>query len=114
MFGAGSVYSIGEDTIFLADCFKRFLNVYTSDFNIGTSTKSHRWFSGYNDKFFFHKGALYRHVFGIFAPLYTMYYSKKYEKISGVPARKISAYMEDGIKDYADKIEANKTNKDGM
>jgi glycosyltransferase involved in cell wall biosynthesis len=114
MFGIGSAYSLGEGTVFLADCFKKFLRVYTSDFNIGTSSKELHWFQGYTDKFFFDKGALYRHIFGPMAPLYALYYSRKYEKLSGVSHRKIMKYMEDGIVDYAKKIKANKLNKSGM
>ena len=114
MFGIGSAYSLGEGTVFLADCFKKFLRVYTSDFNIGTSSKELHWFQGYTDKFFFDKGALYRHIFGPMAPLYALYYSRKYEKLSGVSHRKIMKFMEDGIVDYAKKIKANKLNKSGM
>ena len=114
MFGIGSAYSLGEGTVFLADCFKKFLRVYTTDFNIGTSSKELHWFQGYTDKFFFDKGALYRHIFGPMAPLYALYYSRKYEKLSGVSHRKIMKFMEDGIVDYAKKIKANKLNKSGM
>lgn len=114
MFGIGSAYSLGEDTVFLADCFKKLLRVYTSDFNIGTSSKELHWFQGYTDKFFFDKGALYRHIFGPLAPVYALYYSRKYERISGVSHKKIMKFMEEGILDYAKKIKTNKINRAGM
>lgn len=114
MFGAGSSYSFGEDTIFLADCFKKGLKVYTSSFNLGKSTKSLRWFEGYTDKFFFDKGAIYQHVFGKFSSLAILHYSKKYSKVTGIPKKEIKSYMEHGAKDYRRKQKSNKFQNDGM
>jgi tetratricopeptide (TPR) repeat protein len=79
MFGPGSGYLFGEDTVFLADCFKKGLSVYTSSFNIGTSTKKLKWFEGYNDSFFVNKGAIYKHIYGVTACVTAIYYAKKYE-----------------------------------
>lgn len=114
MFGAGSAYSFGEDTIFLADCFKRRLRVYTSDFNIGTSSKQLRWFDGYTDSFFFDKGALYRCIFGVAAPLYAIHFARKYAKISGVHQSRIMRFMEKGMHDYVKKIKLNNMHSKGM
>ena len=60
-FGAGSqVYSMGEENIFLADCIKnklkiKFVPVKIADLYIGNST----WFNGFNDKYFFDRGAVF-------------------------------------------------------
>lgn len=114
MFGLGSSYELGEDTIFLADCFKRGLRVYSSEFNIGTSTKELHWFDGYTDKYFFDKGATYRHIFGVFAPFVCEYYAGKYAKQTGKPKSKISRHMEKGMEDYKKKIRLNSFQADGM
>ncbi len=114
MFGLGSSYELGEDTIFLADCFKRGLRVYSSDFNIGTSTKELHWFDGYNEKFFFDKGASYRCIFGVLAPFVCSYYAGKYAKITGISRIKINRYMEKGMEDYKKKIRLNSFQSDGM
>ncbi len=114
MFGSGSAYAFGEDTVFLADCFKRGLKVYSSDFNIGTSTKELKWFEGYNDKFFFTKGAIYSCIFGKAAPIVSIYYAKKYSKVTGIPFKDIYKNIEDGIDDYQDKIKSNNLQSDGM
>ncbi len=114
MFGPGSAYGFGEDTVFLADCFKKGLRVYSSDFNIGTSTKELKWFEGYNDKFFFTKGAIYKCIFGKAAPIMSIYYAKKYSKITGIPFKDIYKNIEDGIDDYQDKIKSNNLQSDGM
>lgn len=114
MFGLGSSYEVGEDTIFLADCFKRGLRVYSSEFNIGRSTKELHWFDGYTDKYFFDKGASYRRIFGVFAPFVCEYYAGKYAKQTGKSKSKISRYMEKGMEDYKKKIRLNSFQSDGM
>ena len=114
MFGAGSSYGFGEESVFLADCFKKGLSVYSSDFNIGTSTKELHWFNGYDDEFFVNKGAIYSCIFGIFAPIVALYYSKKYENISGISSKKIDALMEEGIDDYKKKIKLNNFTAKGL
>ena len=114
MFGHGSSYGFGEDTVFLADCFKKGLRVYTSDFNIGTSTKDLRWFEGYNDKFFFDKGAIYKCIFGGVSSLAIMHYANKYSKTTGIPYKKIKRNMEKGAEDYKNKIKSNNFQSDGM
>lgn len=114
MFGAGSSYVFGEDTVFLADCFKKGLKVYGSGFKIGTSTKRLHWFDGYTDEFFFCKGAVYRCIFGHLSPIFALYYAKKYAKVSGLDRKKIFALMEKGIDDYAKKIRHNNFHSTGL
>ena len=114
MFGAGSAYAFGEDTVFLADCFKKRLRVYSSDFNIGTSTKDLKWFEGYNDNFFFNKGAIYECIFGKLAPIVSIYYAKKYSKITGIPFKSIYKKIEEGTDDYKHKIKSNNMQSNGM
>lgn len=114
MFGAGSAYAFGEDTVFLAECFKKGLKVYTSSFNIGTSSKQLKWFEGYNDNFFFTKGAIYKCIYGKFASVMALYYAKKYSKVTGIPFKQIYQIMEDGMEDYLNKIKSNSLQSDGM
>ncbi len=60
MFGGGSEFSCGEDTLFLRDCLKKGLRIYGVPATLariedGDST----WFQGYTDKYLRDKGALY-------------------------------------------------------
>ena len=78
-FGGGAKYSCGEDTLFLQDCSKKKLQIYTTkqfigDVDHGTST----WFNGYTDKFFYDKGALYYSIDHNLAELYSLYHCIKY------------------------------------
>ena len=114
MFGHGSAYGFGEDTIFLADCFKRGLKIYKSNLNIGKSTKNLRWFEGYTEKFFFDKGAVYQKIFGKFSDCAIMHYAKKYSKVTGIPKKEIKSYMENGATDYRRKNKSNRFQKSGM
>ena len=56
-FGGGCIYSSGEDSLFLNDCYKKGLTVYTNPYCIGECKKdSSSWFRGYTEKYFLDKG----------------------------------------------------------
>ena len=60
MFGPGSKYSNGSDTMFIVDLFKNKLKIYSSPSYLGTVyNNSSTWFKGYNEEYFFNKGALF-------------------------------------------------------
>ena len=60
LFGAGAKYSSGEDTLFLVDSLNRGLKIYSSTKNIGVvNHTTSTWFKGYDEKYFFDKGALF-------------------------------------------------------
>lgn len=59
LFGGGCKYSSGEDSLFCKDIIKKKLLFRTSTKFIGVTSKfSSTWFNGYNEKFYFDKGAL--------------------------------------------------------
>ncbi len=85
MFGGGSEYSCGEDTLFLRDCLKKGLRIYgvpasLAQIEDGDST----WFQGYTDKYFFDKGVLYygldRQLCKLHAVIHCLRYGKKYRE----------------------------------
>lgn len=60
LFGAGSPYSMGEETLFVADCLRKGLKVYVHPGILGsTSVEQSTWFDGYTDDYFHDKGALF-------------------------------------------------------
>lgn len=60
LFGGGCPYGSGEDSLFLADCFKKGLKVYTHSYVLGRNAKdTSSWFTGYDEKYFYDKGALF-------------------------------------------------------
>lgn len=63
LFGAGGVYTSGEDTIFMSECLKKGLSIYTNPGKIANvKQESSSWFNGYNKKFFFDKGAIFARI----------------------------------------------------
>lgn len=65
LFGGGAPYSNGEDSLFIRECIKKGMKVYKVPIKIGEeSARESTWFKGYNKKFFFDRGVLYRHLYG--------------------------------------------------
>ena len=108
VFGSGSKYNCGEDTIFLKDLLDKGFRVYKSpikiaDVDFGEST----WFSGYNQEHFYNKGALIAAIYPVLWPLVAVLQSLRNSK------RKLGSYSQifplfswyyAGIKDYKGKI----------
>lgn len=68
LFGGGCLYSYGEDSDFIIQCFKKGVKIYTYRAIIATTNKdSSTCFSGYHEKYYFDKGAFARHSLGIIA-----------------------------------------------
>lgn len=81
-FGGGTVYSCGEDSLFLQDCCKNKLRVYTTKNYIGTLKHGEStWFRGYTDKFFYDKGVLFYLINKNFAELFAIYHCFKRRKL---------------------------------
>lgn len=61
LFGGGCRYPSGEDSIFLTDARRKGLHVYTYPLVIGrTDYQNSSWFSGFDEKYFFGRGAYFR------------------------------------------------------
>ncbi len=108
LFGGGTQYSCGEDTLFLKECLDKKLKIYAVPISIAMLTDDGRdstWFDGYNDKFFYDKGVLYYFLNRRFCVLLSLYHCirhRKLYKIYGVN----NAYrqMKKGIKDIRKKL----------
>jgi len=60
LFGGGATFSFGEDSLFIFDLLRKGIRAYASEKEIGIVDQSHStWFSGYDDKYFYDKGALF-------------------------------------------------------
>lgn len=68
LFGSGSKYKCGEDSIFIKDLMKHGFKIYKSNKQIATVDMSESsWFDGYTKEFFVNKGAL---VYAIYPRLW--------------------------------------------
>lgn len=61
LFGGGARFGCGEDTIFIADCLKKGLKIYSNPGRIGTvKQEESTWFKGYDEKYFYDRGVLHK------------------------------------------------------
>ena len=102
LFGGGAKYSNGEDSLFLHDCLKEKLHLYTSTEEIGEEVyRESTWFSGYNEKFFTDRGVLYHYLYGKMARLWALRFllAHKGEMCREIPLRTAYDMMKKGIRE---------------
>lgn len=59
-FGGGTIYSSGEDTLFIGDMIRCGFKIYAYPKTIASVRQNDStWFQGYNKKYFYDKGALF-------------------------------------------------------
>ena len=79
MFGGGTRYSAGEDSIFLHDCLKYGIRMYSQPIELGVeSGRPSTWFHGYTEKYFYDRGVLYYFLYGPMAIPFGTRYVLKY------------------------------------
>lgn len=85
IFGGGTYYSCGEDSLFLKNAYDAGLKIYTSPYKIanvyeGNST----WFIGFDEKFFYDKGFFVGKAFRHFKIIFCFYFAYKFSKKSNM------------------------------
>ena len=101
LFGGGCMYSCGEDTIFLRECFRKKMKVYASSAVLGACARdSSSWFSGYTEKFFFDYGSLVACAFPQAKHILKWYFARNLKRKSGVSIHRIIHCMNAGIKAF--------------
>lgn len=104
-FGGGCPFSAGEDTLFLKACFDAGLRVYSHEYVLGTCCKdTSSWFVGYNEKYFYDKGVLVRHLFPKTAWLMGLYFGGWFKRKTDVPMLRRIALVYRGIRRGRDMI----------
>ena len=102
LFGGGARYSNGEDSLFLRDCLKAGLKIYSHTVCIGEETeRESTWFSGYHEKFFRDRGVLYRYLYGrlaLFLALRFLWVHRK-TMCRDVPIKQAYRWMKDGVRE---------------
>lgn len=103
LFGAGARYSAGEESLFLAECLRKGLRIYTYPATLGrTSTESSTWFEGYTERYFRDKGAFFYSLSKLGAKLLCARDAVRHRRLyrSGVSSRQAYALMLQGIEDF--------------
>lgn len=80
LFGGGTEYAHGEDTLFILAA-RRSMRVYGSSYSLGYCAKDvSTCFWGYNDQYFFDQGVLYAAAFGRLARLMALQFCLRKRK----------------------------------
>ena len=101
LFGGGAKYSNGEDSLFLRDCLKSGLKMYTQTAEIGEEVyRESTWFHGYTDKFFVDRGVLYHFLYGKMALVWTWRFllTKRNVICKDIPVQRAYRLMKKGIR----------------
>ena len=101
LFGGGCLYSCGEDSKFLIDCYRSGLKVYSYHEKIGNNYReSSSWFVGYTKKFFYDRGIFAALAFPKTCHLICAYYLFVYRKSGDLRIVEKWKLMNAGIKNY--------------
>ncbi len=101
MFGGGAKYGSGEDTLFIRECLKNNLKLYTYPFILAdVYQEKSSWFEGYNDKYFYDKGALMKACFRMTYPMLIVVYALKSAKCTDKNFWNILQVMNNGARDF--------------
>lgn len=102
-FGAGAKYQMGEENIFLTQCLRKglkiiYVPVKIADLHMGEST----WFRGFNDEYFFDKGAQFAALSkSLSIPYIIQYIVRKFKLFrNDIDALSAMSLMISGRKDY--------------
>lgn len=104
LFGGGAKYSNGEDSLFIKECITKRLKVFRVPETIGTEIpRPSTWFHGYNEKFFFDRGALYYHLYGFLRkPLAVRFLLKHKAQMCGeISVGRAYELMKEGMREAA-------------
>lgn len=102
LFGGGCLFPSGEDSMWLRDAKKAGLTFYVSKETIGsTDVTDSSWFTGYDEKFFFGKGAGISAMYGPWAGLWSWYYLLRYRSFGKLSLSQKCKWMRLGRQGYA-------------
>lgn len=101
LFGGGCKYGCGEDSLFMRDLFRNKCKVYSSskilfDCEQGRST----WFTGYNPKFFYDKGAWIACAFPKSKHIIKWYFLFRFLSMSEIKLRDMIKETNRGIRGF--------------
>lgn len=76
LFGGGSQFMSGEDSLFISDCLKNGLKVYScKDVIADVYNEDSTWFNGYNEKYLIDRGALFAVLSSNFSLVYILQFA---------------------------------------
>ncbi len=101
LFGGGSLFPSGEDSMWLSDAKKAGLKFYVSKETIGrVSFEVSTWYTGADERYFYGKGAFYQAVHPKLKYLWILYFAHRTKKLTQIPFADRIKLMRDGSRGY--------------
>ncbi|EMF0480969.1 MULTISPECIES: glycosyltransferase family 2 protein [Enterococcus] len=102
LFGGGTRYGSGEDTLFLWSALKTKLKIYSIPITISdVYNDTSSWFEGFNKKYYVDKGALYQALGGKLSFfLILQFWLRRYDSSNNVKRIEALKYMLQGAKNF--------------
>lgn len=101
LFGGGCVFPSGEDSMWLTDAKSKGLTFYVSKETIGSiSFDNSSWFTGFDEKMYYGKGAFYQAVHPKTFNLWMLYFALRTKNLSELSTPKKIRWMKNGKKEY--------------
>lgn len=98
--GSGKIAS-GEDSVWCRDAVKSGMRIYQHPFYIASVSQTETtWFTGYDEQFFYDRGAFLRQVMPVSGRLIKYYYVYRYWGKSELPLSKQIQWMNTGIREF--------------
>lgn len=99
-FGTGSgKVSCGEDSVFLRDALRAGMKIYTYPATISViDQSSSSWFSEYDEKFMFDKGAVCKAIYPVLGFLFKYYFALKFSRKSKLDFFRCVCLMRQGMR----------------
>lgn len=101
-FGAGTHNGGGEDNIFLIDCLRKGLKIYSYPFQMCRLLPSESsWFRGYTKEYLVNRGKFCKRMFGLLGFVYIFYFAiKNRTRFKKIPFVNVLFYQFIGFVDY--------------
>lgn len=100
-FGTGSIYNSGEESLVIINLKKMKVKIFEYPANISkVDCSTSTWFNGYDDKFFFDKGAFLSAAYPKLKKIFKYYYYFRFKNHTKITGRNVLKLINDGIKGY--------------
>lgn len=101
LFGGGCVFPSGEDSMWLTDAKRKGLTFYVSKETIGkVSFEESTWFTGFDEKMYYGKGAFYQAVHPKTIGLWMLYFALRTRNASKLSFSEMFSWMKQGREGY--------------
>ncbi len=101
LFGGGCIYGSGEDSLFIVECIRKGLKLYSHSFVLGACSKDEStWFTGFHEKFFYDKGAWLAAAFPKQGLLMRHYFAMRFRKKTELSYRQCCRLIKSGQRGF--------------